>query len=196
MYIPPSFQESDQDAQVALMRQYPFATLVTTTLGVPFATHLPLLISQDDGKIRLYGHVARANPQPNHFGGGEALAIFHGPHALVHSGWYESSPHVPTWNYVVVHATGPITVLDGEMPLTIARRLTETFTPDAPPIPEAFESKLVGGVVTFEMQVRDLKGKFKLSQNKSVQDRANVAAALAMSDREVERDLAALMHIS
>src|SRR3546814_11682458 len=90
------------------MRDCPFATLVTTFEGAPFATHLPLLHEAEGGPHgRIVGHMARQNPQWRGFAdGGEALIVFHGPHAYVSPTWYERQPAVPTWNYPTVHASG------------------------------------------------------------------------------------------
>ena len=192
MYLPAHFREDDHAALLALMRAHPFATLVTVHEGAPFATHLPLLIDERGGEVRLLGHVARANPQWTHFEDRGALAIFHGPHALVHPGWYAAAPNVPTWNYAVVHAAGRAALLEGDAALDVARRLTATFTPDAPPISDAFERKLIGGVVTFELRVQRLQGKFKLSQNRNETDQRNVTLGLGEGD-ELERRTADLM---
>jgi predicted FMN-binding regulatory protein PaiB len=78
MYVPSSFARRDDDALRALIRDRGFATVITAPGGVPFASHLPLLL---DGDV-LVGHMARANPQWRHFDGAtEVLAVFHGPHA-------------------------------------------------------------------------------------------------------------------
>lgn len=119
--------------------------------------------------------------------------IFHGPHALIDPAWYDSAPNVPTWNYVAVHPTGPARVVEGDGTRRIALALVQAFTPDMPDLPPEFERRMLGAVVTFEVQVRDLQGKAKLSQNRTPQDQANVRAALAGSARPEERDTAALM---
>ncbi len=124
----------------------------------------------------------------------EALAIFHGPHALVQSQWYESAPDVPTWNYAAVHADGPVRLTeDTATTRGIAYRLVAQHTPDMPPIPEEYERRLLAAVVTFELRVTRLEGKYKLSQNKSEEDRANVRRELAASADLSERQTAALM---
>ena len=105
MYIPAHFKNDDPAALRRLMREHGFATVVTVGPdGAPFASHLPLLVEEegdgDDAMLYLRSHMARANPQWKHFAGdAETLVIFHGPHALVHSNWYDSAPNVPTWNY-------------------------------------------------------------------------------------------------
>ena len=181
------------------MHAHDFATLVTVgTDGTPFATHLPLLVEPDpteEGTLFLRSHMARANPQWKHFANGlDVLAIFHGPHALVHSNWYESAPNVPTWNYAVVHAYGPTTLIEGaEATRGIAYRLVARHTPDMRPIPLEYEDRLLAAVVTFEIRVTRLEGKYKLNQNKAEEDRERVRKILAASESETERGVAELM---
>lgn len=193
MYLPTYARVDDRDRQLALMRAHPFATLVTAPEGVPFATHLPLLVEEEAGELYLRSHLARANPQWRHFDEREVLAVFQGPHALVNSAWYATSPNVPTWNYAAVHAYGPARAVEGEAARAVARRLLEAHTPGAPPIPADFETRLLAGVVTFELRVSRLEGKFKLSQNKPGQDRQNVIEQLSNSPHQHERDTAELM---
>ena len=193
MYIPGYTNHDDEADLLKLMRAYPFATLVTAPEGRPFATHLPLMTEKDGDDIVLMSHLARANPQWQHFGEGETLAIFHGPHALVSSVLYASSPNVPTWNYAVVHAYGKASVVTGKREREIAYKLVAEHTPEMTPIPEDFERRLMAAVVTFELRVTRLEGKFKLSQNKSAQDRLNVIEGLSQSEREEERATAELM---
>lgn len=193
MYVP-GYTNHDQEADLlALMQQHPFVTLITAPEGRPFATHLPMLVQKEDDGIILMSHMARANPQWQHFSTGEALAIFHGPHALVNSTLYDSRPNVPTWNYAVVHAYAQARIIKGERERDIAYKLVAEHTPDMSPIPEEFERRLLAAVVTFELRVTRLESKFKLSQNKNARDRANVIEALSVSEREHERATAELM---
>ncbi|WP_309571305.1 FMN-binding negative transcriptional regulator [Deinococcus sp.] len=194
MYVPAHFRLDDPAEQLAFMRAHPFVMLVTAPGGVPFATHLPVLIEQDEGGVFLRSHLARANPQWGHFSAGtDVLVVFHGPHALIDPAWYDSVPNVPTWNYAAVHATGSARVVAGDETRRIAFGLVAQFTPDMAALSPDFERRMLAGVVTFEVQITRLEGKFKLSQNKTTQDRANVHAALEASERGEERETAALM---
>ena len=199
MYVPAPFRQDDVGELKRLMRAHEFATLVTTGPdGAPFATHLPLLLEEDTaeaGTFWLRSHMARANPQWQHFAtGAEALAIFHGPHALVHADWYDSAPNVPTWNYAVVHAYGTAALIESATAARdIAYRLVARHTPDMRPIPAEYEEKLLRALVTFEIRVTRLEGKYKLNQNKDDPDQANVVRALAASARESDRQTAELM---
>ena len=198
MYIPAHFRQDDPAELRRLMRAHPFATLVTVGPdGAPFASHVPILVEDgEDGALFLRTHLARANGQWRHFSEAtETLAIFHGLHALVQSQWYDSAPNVPTWNYVAVHAYGPVRLTeDAATTRGIAYRLVAQHTPDMPSIPEEYERRLLAAVVTFELRVTRLEGKYKLSQNKSEADRANVRRELAASADPEERRTAALMH--
>ncbi len=101
---------------------------------------------------------------------------------------------MPTWNYAAVHAYGPVRSMeDAETTRGIAYRLVAQHTPDMRPIPEEYERRLLAAVVTFEMRVTRLDGKYKLSQNKTDADRANVVRELGASDDDLARQTAALM---
>ncbi|AFZ67742.1 FMN-binding negative transcriptional regulator [Deinococcus peraridilitoris] len=193
MYLPAHFRQDDPQELRRFMREHGFALLVTAPEGVPYASHLPLLVHEEQGEVYLRSHMARANRQWQHFGDSEVLVVFQGPHALVHANWYDSAPNVPTWNYAAVHAYGAARVVEGEATREIAYGLVRQHTPDMHDIPEDFERRLLAGVVTFEVRVTRLEGKYKLSQNKSAQDRSNVVAALALSERASDRDTARLM---
>ena len=115
--MPPAFRVDDLPEIHATIRAARLATLVTATDQGMIGTPLPLFLDPAEGEHGvLYGHVARANPQWKAAPIGEALAIFMGPDAYVTPSWYatkrESGKVVPTWNYVTVHAYGPVEFFD------------------------------------------------------------------------------------
>lgn len=186
MYIPEAFKVVDAKRLHTVIERHSFATLVTTPDGVPFASHLPLLFDATRGAHgTLIGHMARANPQWQHFRDGrEALAIFQGPHGYISPTWYATAPAVPTWNYVAIHAYGiPRLVTDeGEL----AGRLDELIQkyesalpiPWSGELPAEFKAKLLQAIVGFEIPVTRIEGKFKLGQNRAAADVAKVCSAL------------------
>lgn len=192
MYIPAAFREQRTEVLHEAMRAAGLVTLVTVTAQGPFASHLPMLLDARDGAHgTLHGHVARANPQWHTMLPGQpALAIFAGPDAYVSPGWYPSKQEhgrvVPTWNYVTVHASGPIEFFDDAERLhEVVSRLTAQreagqaapwATSDAPA--EFIESQL-RGIVGLTLRIERLEGKWKLSQNRNAADRAGVASALS-----------------
>jgi transcriptional regulator len=201
MYVQDSFAEMDRNKLLALIAQYPFATVITPTAAELCVSHVPLLVQQREGRTVLAGHLARANKHWRALEvGAPTTAIFHGPHAYVSPRWYATSPAVPTWNYAVVHATGPTRLCnEGEDVAALVRELTERFEgaglgawrPEA--LPVDFRASLLGAIVGFEIALERLEGKFKLSQNRSAADRAGVIAELGTDRSDASRELAALM---
>jgi transcriptional regulator len=200
IYLPDVFHETDLDALHALIESYSFATLISPDTMEPMITHLPLLLDRGRGaQGTLIGHFARTNShwrtlqeRP------DAIAVFHGPHAYVSPSWYGVHPSVPTWNYAVVHAAGRARLLHEPQALEhITRRLVETFENHRPDpwrmeLPQDFHQRMLGGIVGFEIEIAQLSGKFKLSQNRSLDDRHRVVTALDAGSA-AEQEVAALM---
>ena len=210
MYIPPAFAESDLRVMLEFVEAHPLGALITAApdaAGVPrlLATHLPLLLDRTRGPHGvLQGHVARANPHAGAAAAGEALVIFAGPDAYVHPGWYPSKREhgrvVPTWNYVAVHATGPLRVIDepawllAHLAALTARHEAGRAHPwsldDSPP---GFVERIVHDTVGVEVEVARLEGKWKMSQNRPAPDIDGVVAGLAAAPDLGERAVAALV---
>jgi transcriptional regulator len=203
MYVPKAFDASDRARCHALMRAESFAILVTTDeAGLPFATHLPVLLDGDRGPLgTLLAHVARPNPQWRHFGPGRrALVVFHGPHAYVSPSWYATHPSVPTWNYVAVHAYGvPCLIEEAAAVKALLGRLVRTYEAGRPEpwrvesLPADYVDRMIQGIVAFEIPIDRLEGKAKLSQNRSPEDQARVAAGLRADGDGLSRAVADLM---
>lgn len=205
MYIPAAFRDDDLAALHATIENARLATLVTATADGMLATPLPLLLSADEGPHgTLYGHVARANPQGRQTPVGAALALFMGPEAYVSPSWYaakrEHGKVVPTWNYVAVHAYGPIEFFEEESRLLdVVTRLTDRHEQGrAEPwavtdAPGDFVRAQLRGIVGIRLPIARIEGKRKMSQNRSEADRRGVAAGLAQSTVPAERDAAKLI---
>src|SRR5262249_8083720 len=81
MYVPDHFAETRLEVLHRLVRDHPFAVLVTPSADGIDANHLPMEIDAHAGKYgTLLGHVARTNPVWRTARGEEALAILSGPH--------------------------------------------------------------------------------------------------------------------
>ena len=205
MYTPPAFREDDPAAIRQIMREARLATLVTATQEGLVATPLPLFLDESEGEHgTLYGHIAKANPQWRLDPVGEALVIFQGPDAYVTPSWYaakrEHGKVVPTWNYAAVHAYGPAEFFQDEARLRDAvTRLTALHEqPRARPwavtdAPEPFVAAQLRGIVGLRVPIARIEGKRKMSQNRSETDREGVAAGLADSERESDRQVAAII---
>lgn len=201
MYLPRPFDHRDRAQLVELMRAHPFATLVATHEGEPEISHVPVLVL-DDAPLRIQGHVARGNPLGRVIeAGAPATVVFHGPHCYVSPRFYANADNVPTWNYAVVHARGSLRALSTEAVLPHLRALVASFEAGARPPwtlerAGALTASLVPGLVAFELEVTELTGKFKLSQNRDAEDWQSVVDALAKSDDPATRAVLALMERS
>jgi transcriptional regulator len=186
LYTPAQFTASDRAAIARLMHERAFATLLTPAADEPMVSHLPLLLVPGcEPHGTLLGHFARANPHWQRAREVASIAIFQGPHAYVSPSWYGApSRMVPTWNYASVHAHGTLEIVeDAAEAQGIMDALVHRFEA-ARAVPWRFErdarerDALMGAIVTFRMRIRRLDAKFKLSQNRSGDDRARVIAAL------------------
>jgi transcriptional regulator len=202
MYVPEPFRAAGQDELFEVMARHSFATLVTAAGGVPLATWAPFVVRREpDGRHRLWGHIARANPQGRVLDPGrEVLVIFQGPHHYISPSWYADAPNVPTWNFVVVHAYGTPRELAPEDPRTrwileqtVAQHEAAMERPWRLDSASAYVEKLIGGVRAFEIELSRVEGQFKLSQNHSAENRRGVIAGLERCGDDAARDVAALM---
>lgn len=202
MYIPEHFKETNSERISALIEGNSFGMLVTAPGGVPYISHLPFIFDYTAGsKGKLLCHMARANPQWQHFSScGEVLAVFQGPHAYVSPSWY-SSPGVPTWNYAVAHLRGKPQLIESEPELeAMVERLTHIYeshmpSPWQPNLEGERRTKLLNMIVGFEIEVTDIQAKFKLSQNRPPEDQQSVIEKLSQSSNQAEAAVAKLMSV-
>lgn len=191
MYLPAHFEETRIEVLHQLVRGHPLATLVTLIAGRLDANHLPLELDPEPAPFgTLRGHVARANTVwqdlPQNL---EALAIFQGPQQYISPAWYQSKKQtgkvVPTWNYAVAHAYGPLRVIEDLSWLrSLVERLTnynEAARPEPWKVsdaPEEYVESQLRAIVGIEMPITRLAGKWKVSQNRPHADRKSVVEGL------------------
>lgn len=177
-----------------------FATLVTPSPNGLVASHLPFMIDTERGEHgTLLAHMARANPQSAAIGADEeALVMFLGPHGYISPSWYEDRATAPTWNYVAVHCYGRTRRHSAEETLQNIERLigvVETASPSpwsTGDISPEEVSSLLQNVVSFEIPIARIEGKFKLSQGEKP---ARTQAAIARLEEQGDRALADYMRI-
>lgn len=186
LYTPRAFEAGDGAALAHLLRDHPFATLLTPGGPEPWVSHVPLEYLPERGpKGILLGHMARANPHWRGFGAGASIAIFHGPHAYVSPSWYaEPAAAVPTWNYALAHVHGRVEVLaDAAETRALLERMIGRYEGGrAQPWRLALEGRaltaMLDAIVGFRLVIERVDAKLKLSQNRSLEDRERVIAAL------------------
>lgn len=199
MYTLKHFEETRADVLDALIRHYPFATVVANTANGLVANHLPFELV--DGV--LHGHVARGNELVR-MDGVEVLLVFRGPDGYISPNWYptkhETGREVPTWNYAVLHVHGRLRVIDDAVWLKVLlERLTDHHEADQPQpwkmsdAPQDHIETSLRGIVGLEVTIDRVDGKFKLSQNHPVRNRAGVIAGLFDRNADGDEELATLM---
>lgn len=183
MYIPKHFDMHDPGEVASFIHAHSFGVLISGVDGRPFATHLPFLY--DAARNVLFAHMAKANPQWQDLDGQEVLVVFSGPHAYISPFWYEEAASVPTWNYVAVHVYGTCAVIDNEQELGAWLADSVRFYEPDSDVPaqadEPFYRNLMKAIVGFRIDITNVEGKAKLSQNKSVEAQERVVAKLSAS---------------
>ena len=177
MYIPKHFEITDKDEIFAFVEKNAFGQLISNVNDKFFATHLPFLLSND--KSKLLGHLALQNPQHAEIDGQEVLITIEGAHDYISPSWY-NSPGVPTWNYQAAHIYGQCKVFRSSCRLQeIVNALTKKYE-------SAFESAwqpqynptMLAAIVGIEVTINKIQCKYKLSQNRSPEDRLQVIKRL------------------
>jgi transcriptional regulator len=201
MYVPKNFAVDDPAVLQALMEHHGFATMISSTPGGLMATHIPVLFEAVPGTPgRLVAHLSGQNPHGASLDGAEVLTIFQGPHGYISPSWYAQHPAVPTWNYAAVHVYGRATIVrDAKRLREIVGRLVDAYEGGrAAPwsmagLPDRYMTSMLNGIVGVEIAIERFEGKHKLSQNRTVEDRRQVIAALGDSADPQDRSLAAYM---
>jgi transcriptional regulator len=194
MYNPSHFQETRTEVLHGLIRQQPLAMLTTLTAQGLVANHIPMFLRADRTPYgTLVGHVARANALWREFDASVAvLAVFQGPqHYISPRGYATKLEHgkvVPTWNYVVVHARGPLQVHDDAVwirqqlqDLTTQQEATAPKPWSVDDAPRDYTDKMISALVGISIPVTDISGKWKVSQNQPPVNQESLVQTLRQS---------------
>lgn len=195
MYTPKTFEFNNQAEKIAFMKQYSFATIVTSADHAPIATQLPFFIDDSNGKLLISSHFAKANEHANYLENNTSLIIFSEPHAYISPAHYDKHESVPTWDYISVHAYGRAKILDSEASKmkVLEEMITfydKEYIKQWNSFTDKFKTNMMKGIVAFEFEVNDLQGQKKLSQNKSAKERASIVEQLEKSEDSVQKSLA------
>jgi transcriptional regulator len=206
MYQPPHFREEDLGVQHALIRAHPLGLLITSGDAAPNANLLPFHLDASlSEKGTLQVHMAKANSQWREIeAGAPVLAVFQGADAYITPFWYaakqETGKVVPTWNYAVVQVRGRARVIhDADWLRKQIGALTgehEAVREDAWQVsdaPEAYVAAQIKGIVGVEIEILEIDGKWKVSQNRPAADVAKVTAGLQDDDTHANAEMAGLV---
>lgn len=199
MYEPAHFRVDDRAALFEVIRAHPLAQLITAGPGGLMSNPIPFVVSGAPGQEKLRAHLARPNPQWQELkAGAEPLVVFQSVEHYVSPSWYatkaETHKVVPTWNYIVVQVRGAAKVddspdwLHGQIDqLTRQHEGTRAQPWSVNEAPEPFIEAQMRGIVGVEIEIREIAGKFKLSQNRKLEDQQGVVAGLA-SDGDAQAE--------
>jgi len=195
VYVPGYQSVPEEDRLWEVVGRESFGQLICSDDGgAPRCTLVPFI--RRDG--RLWTHLAAANPQNALVADGRpVLCQFLGPHAYVSPSLYAQPDHVPTWNYVQVAVTGRMAAVDRDRSRWVVRETVGEHEGrrESPWPIENMERRveaLLGGIRAFEVLIDGIEGRFKLSQNRSADDRRAVIDALRQGT-ETECQMADVM---
>lgn len=204
MYAPPEYVEQDVRRMAALIRSFPFGLLVSARDGLPSATHLPFVLEEQGRPARLLGHMARANPhwrdiKPDQ----KLLAIFSGPGGYITPAWYSAEQDVPTWNYQAVHVCGRFSLVTDVADLRTLLAMTVNRYEQThggqwslDEIDQRVVARFERGVAAFRIDIEEITGATKHSQDKHKTDIVGVLAGLDARDYLADADLATAMRVT
>lgn len=199
MYVPKYSHITDTCLLKDFILSHPFGTLVTGDLN---ANHYPFLLKEENGSIVLYTHLSRSNPQWKTIHESDCLAIFTGPHSYISPVHYVNKLNVPTWSYTAVHARCSAQVVsDSQKEKDLMKALVDRHekmngTNWDYQLPEEFHESLLKAIVWLKLEVKQLEGKFKLSQNRDEADYTSLRNALLKDDSDNMKELLRLMDVT
>ncbi|MEM7085604.1 MAG: FMN-binding negative transcriptional regulator [Bacteroidota bacterium] len=180
-YPPPYHQTQDQQKMIAVMKAYPFATLVSAQGGTPFITHIPIIYNDETGK--LVAHIDKFNPQVKTLtDGAQVTVVFKGPDAYISPSVY-TTKQLPTWNYIIVHVTGTVSLINDpeaakKTMVDMTRFLEGSEQKFVLEMDNTRMKRSVNYIQAFDITISHWDGKLKLSQDKIEQDQENAKQEL------------------
>jgi len=190
-YPPPHHQSQDIQKMIAVIKHFPLAMLVSADAEQRFVTHIPIIYNEQTGK--LVAHIDKFNPQVATLkDGAEVTVVFKGPDTYISPGVY-STKQLPTWNYIIVHITGTISLInDAEAAKETMIAMTEFLEGESPRFVLDKENKRMDAAVNyiqaFDIEITNWEGKFKLSQDKNSKDQDNAKQELLKNSLDSEAD--------
>jgi len=193
MYNLPYHKEQNEQIIKEFIAQYPFAFLTgCDSDNRPVATQLPVFIEEKDGKKVLRGHIMKNTDHHKAFLHNEhILSVFTGRHSYVSGTWY-SNPYTPsTWNYMSVHVKGVIRFLDDSALEDVLKLTTLHFEGQNhhsstiyDNLPLELKQRIMGAIVAFEIEVKEIDTIFKLSQDRDAESYQNIIKMLKAQDED------------
>jgi transcriptional regulator len=172
MRYTPHYLLTDENEVRRLIRENPWATIVSSTSNGIVASHYPVVLEEDAEGISIVSHVGRPDERAHELGEHEVLVIIQGPHGYISPGWYDNSEFVPTWNHVTAHLYGTPEILSDAENFEVLGNLVDYFETRLPnpvslEIDEEAARHIATGTVGIRVRVTRFDARLKLSQNKT-----------------------------
>lgn len=124
----PLHASTDPETVRQLIREHPWAIIVSTNNGELIASHYPVLLDEDSSEPAVFTHVGRPDDQLHGFRDREVLVNIQGLHGYVSPSWYAPGAiRAPTWNFGAAHCYGTPQILDEQTNLEMLTRLVAHF---------------------------------------------------------------------
>jgi transcriptional regulator len=200
MYDISYFKANNYQEVIDFMHANPFVIICGVDAnGLPIAAQIPVLVKQIEGKLFITGHLMRKQDHTNAFElNNNVLVIFSAPSAFVSASWYEKTGTASTWNYQTVHAIGKMEMKGEDHLYALLSELTAHFEkdPNAPTqvknLDPDYMKQNMKAIISFEIEVIELKNVFKLSQNRDEASHANIQNELNKGDAPCQYMAAAM----
>jgi transcriptional regulator len=194
----PTYVLTDPAEVKRLVRENPWATLVSNTANGLVASHYPVILEETADTISIVSHVGRPDEVLHELGSHEMLVIIQGAHGYISPGWYENDDFVPTWNHVTAHLYGTPEILSDAENFEVLDDLVDHFESQLPhplslDIDERQARRIAKGTVGMRLVVTRFDARLKLSQNKSPEVVDRIIAALEGDGPFASASLAAEM---
>jgi len=199
MYKIPHYTIDDRKTLIAFANEIPFALITGIGANFPIATQIPLEIVEENDNLYLSGHLMRKTDHHLAFEKNKnVLVIFNSPHAYIDANWYAEPAQGSTINYISVHAKGQLKFTDEAGTYAAVKKITEKHIDSNSSagfknISDEYINTMVKAIVGFSIEVEDLQGVFKLSQNKSIAEQKNIIAQLRLRNLTGDNYIAAKM---
>jgi transcriptional regulator len=199
MYKLPHYTIDNRNTLISFAKEIPFALITGIGAEFPVATQIPLEIIEDNYKLFLSGHLMRKTDHHLAFEKNEnVLVIFNSPHAYIDANWYTEPAQGSTVNYISIHAKGKIKFTDEAGTYAAVKKITQKHIDENSAagfknISDEYIDAMLKAIVGFTIEVTDLQGVFKLSQNKSIHDIINIIKQLRLRNVTGDNYIAAKM---
>lgn len=183
MRYTPAYLLTDESEVKRLIRENPWATIVSTTAKGLVASHYPVVLEEDESGISIVSHVGRPDERAHELGQHEVLVVIAGAHGYISPGWYENDAFVPTWNHATAHLYGTPEILSDEENFRVLGELVDFFEKKLPApvsltIDEQAARHIATGTVGIRIRVTRFDARLKLSQNQPPEVIERILAAL------------------